>query len=101
MPCVLFNIPDGHTKAMATSGSKAKSKEQAKNQASNQVFILLFLSFAGCPQKVILLENSDGIRPRPLVSGFFCKLILFLYSFRVSVHTCVAFSVTKNEAFRK
>ena len=43
VPCVLFNIPDGHTKAMATSGSKAKSKEQAKNQASNQVF-LSFLS---------------------------------------------------------
>eukprot|EP00794_Sanderia_malayensis_P017780 gene17780-19556_t len=35
-PCVLFNIPDGHTKAMATSGSKAKSKEQAKKQAQTK-----------------------------------------------------------------
>ncbi|XP_068586506.1 bifunctional glutamate/proline--tRNA ligase isoform X2 [Cebidichthys violaceus] len=33
-PCVLFYIPDGHTKEMPTAGSKDKSKSQACSKAS-------------------------------------------------------------------
>ena len=40
------------------------------------------------------------LRPRPHVSGYFWKRIYF-YPFWVSVHTETAFSVTKNESFRK
>ncbi|XP_037342526.2 bifunctional glutamate/proline--tRNA ligase isoform X3 [Pungitius pungitius] len=32
-PCVLFYIPDGHTKEMPTAGSKDKSKSQASSKA--------------------------------------------------------------------
>uniref|UniRef100_A0A3B3WE37 glutamate--tRNA ligase n=1 Tax=Poecilia mexicana TaxID=48701 RepID=A0A3B3WE37_9TELE len=34
-PCVLFYIPDGHTKEMPTAGSKDKSKSQASTPSSS------------------------------------------------------------------
>lgn len=34
-PCILFYIPDGHTKEMPTAGSKDKSKSQPQNSASS------------------------------------------------------------------
>ncbi|XP_072321975.1 bifunctional glutamate/proline--tRNA ligase isoform X2 [Eucyclogobius newberryi] len=35
-PCVLFYIPDGHTKEMPTAGSKEKSKSQTTNNTSSK-----------------------------------------------------------------
>ena len=37
MPCVLINIPDGHTKTMEASSAKVKAREQQKTQAPSQV----------------------------------------------------------------
>ena len=47
-----------------------------------------------------LVSGWNILRPRPRVSGYFWKRILF-HPFRVSVHTEMAFSVTENESFRK
>ncbi|XP_028392901.1 bifunctional glutamate/proline--tRNA ligase-like [Dendronephthya gigantea] len=34
-PCILFSIPDGHTKAMPTSGSKTKSKQNNEKKENS------------------------------------------------------------------
>ena len=59
VPCVLLNIPDGHTKSMETSGSKAKSKDQVKKQASSQVIHYFWRSlFTMFPHYTLFVQDA-------------------------------------------
>ena len=45
-PCVLFNVPDGHTKEMKTTGSKHKDKEARAAAVSSNLTVCVFRSQA-------------------------------------------------------
>ncbi|ESO04653.1 hypothetical protein HELRODRAFT_78758, partial [Helobdella robusta] len=42
-PCILFNVPDGHTKEMPTSGSKHKTVSKDTAATVKEVMIMMFL----------------------------------------------------------